>query len=190
MKIQLVCLTIAVCLGFAGSANASLVTGGGFNNATDLGEWTFAAATTNNASVFGQLAPIEGASYVRFTGIPGNGFAYQDVNVTNGQMYRLDFSYGGGDNATGNIGINVQVGGGALHDMTYGATTGVFTGESVIFTATADGLLRIQFSEDSTDSDGEFAAVDGVSLVAIPEPGSLLLFGVALVGLPFTRRRK
>lgn len=192
MKTQFLCLTAVLCMAFAGTANASLVTGGGFNDAADLALWTpNSESTTSNAAVFGELAPIEGASYLRFTGRGGMGFAEQTVDVMSGGEYKLTFSFGGGDDSAANgVGVNVTIdSGGSLADTTYAVIDNTFTSTMITFTAGAD-MVTIRFSEDSIDSDGQFAAVDGVSLTNVPEPTSMLLFGIAAVGLPLVRRRK
>jgi len=166
---------------FAASAQANIVTNGGFETGDFSGWSTAAAPVGSDFNVFAQ--PHSGAFSVKFSADAGQHDAiFQVLPTANGQQYTLEFwvlNYGAGDDS-----LQVLWEGGAALDLTP-VSTPLESWEfiSVPLTATANGSeLRFRlFDTIST------VLIDDISVQPVPEPATAALAIVG--GLLCIRRR-
>ena len=185
-----------------GNAHANLVTNGNFGTG-DLTGWTNAG----NVDVLSDTELMAAyPSAINDTGIPyvadfggGNGqddgTISQTFSTTAGTNYSLSFLYGaigtgdGSEASNQSIQLNLA---GDLIPITAVTTTNFATllnTYTYTFTATGDSFT-IGVTDESlsgNDADGILANVD---LENIPEPTSLALLGVSLLGLRLGRRKR
>jgi fibronectin-binding autotransporter adhesin len=151
-------------LGGTGSVGASAVT-------VDAGGFLAPGASIESLDVGG--ATINGTLAVQYQGVPGAGNDLIDLlNVAGGLDITnaiLDFSDLGG-----------TVDDGALIFAKYGSLTGTQF-------ASVTGLLPLNYTIDYAYNDG--ASSNNIALVQVPEPCSLGLAGVMLLGLCICHRR-
>lgn len=194
---------VAVLLAWSTSARADLVTDGDFSAGTIgtsiIPSWT----ATGNVDVFNAAAACchsgdtGTGNFLLFGGGdgPNDGQVSQTLTTVAGTEYVLSFLYGATSSpaglgtqsiavAAGNLNTTV-VSGVAQHDYSLvldpftfdfqasgPATTLTFSNASGLLTDSIDGIL------------------DSVSVVAVPEPTSLLVFAACLGGLGLMRKRR
>ncbi len=141
----------------------------------------------------------DGGNYIAADGAYEVAPISQTINgLVSGQQYALSFWYAGAQQYNFN-GITteqwlVSLGGQQLSTAVLTDQSNGFTGwqyTTLTFTATSSSELLSFLAAGTPNGEPPFTLLDGVSLNAVPEPGSgsLLLSGVIAVGL-FVRRRQ
>lgn len=69
-----------------------------------------------------------------------------------------------------------------------GVDTG-WTNESVAINAAGTGRYAFRYFVDNTNINGNYVGIDSVLVNSVPEPTSVALFGVAVLGLALSRRK-
>ena len=184
------------------AANADLIVNGGFED-PDIPTGSFAifgigitgwyVTSGSGIEIQDNIAgsPFEGDQLVELDSFSNSGMA-QDVGTSSSALYELIFAFSARPNIpeTSN-GIDIFWDGSLLDSITasgLGLSDTSWTVFSYLVTATTD-LSVLEFRATGT-SDSLGGYLDGVSLVAVPEPGTLALLGIGLAGLGLTRRRR
>jgi len=192
-KMLLLALLVAPLLSQAGPVN--LVQNGSFESNTlasgawqilnngQLSQWQVGS---NGVELRNNVAgkAFDGVNYVELDGY-SNGSIAQVLNTVQGQWYQLTFAYSNRSGVPVNSnGIGWSVGG--LSDsaplLAYNNTgDNVWSQLSVRWQATSNSTL-LSFTGQGI-SDGVGSSLDAVSVTNVPEPESLSLAGLALLGL-------
>jgi PEP-CTERM motif len=162
------------------AAGTNLVQNGGFETG-DLGNWT-EVGNTGFAGVACAGAP-EGSCEAFFGPIGALGGIAQNISTTVGGEYTISFilnSDGGTPGA-----FEADFGSQTLLSLTNPAAAGdqVFT--FTAFATSVNTLLQFEFQDDPG-----FMMLDAVQVASIPEPASVALVGVGLLGLALGRKRR
>ncbi|MEM7613358.1 MAG: DUF642 domain-containing protein [Pseudomonadota bacterium] len=199
-------LAIASILGFGVStaANASLIVNGGFED-NDVnggaGGWQWYSASDVNGwdgsnieiwQDFGSIGAYEGEQHAELNAHPNGGDVFsifQTFSTVEGASYELFFAYGA--RRSDNEAFQVELlGASTLLDQLIDDHTVNNVWETFSFTFTADSsetTLRFTAITPDTGTVGNF--LDGISVVAVPAPGTLLLLGGALIGFGLRRKQ-
>jgi hypothetical protein len=117
--------------------------------------------------------------------------------LTTGAQYTVSFWFAGAQqyNFTGSTTEQWMVSLGnqtlstaVLSDPSHGFTGWVYT--SLTFTATSSSEVLSFLANGTPNGEPPFSLLDGVSMQAVPEPGSVTLFSAGLIGLAFVVRRR
>jgi hypothetical protein len=152
----------------------------------------------NKGSNNGLSASPVGGNYVAADGNYGVAPLQQTVNgLAIGQQYQLTFYWAGvqqsnRDGATTEQ-WKVTFGGDTLATAVLNDPSHGFTGwkqETMNFTAKSTSQVLSFLAVGTPVGDPPFSLLDGVSMNAVPEPGSLALLGLGMGLLSFTARRR
>ena len=184
------------------AANADLIVNGGFED-PDISTGSFAifgagipgwyVTTGDGIEIQDNVAgsPYEGGQHVELDARRNSGMA-QNVGTSSGTLYELVFAFSArpGVSELSN-GIDVFWDGLLLDSITAsgaGLNDTSWTIYSFLLTAGADHTILEFRATGISDSLGGY--LDGISLVAVPEPGTLALLGIGLFAMSLYRRRK
>ncbi|MEL7022735.1 MAG: DUF642 domain-containing protein [Pseudomonadota bacterium] len=187
------------------TANASLIVNGGFED-TDVnggdGGWQWYTSSNvdgwegSNIEIwqdFGAIGPYEGNQHAELNAHPSSGDAFsifQSFETNPGDTYELFFAYGARRNNDESFQVQLDgIGVGSLLDQLIDDhTVNAWSTFSYVFTADSTSTtLRFTSVTPESGTVGNF--LDGISVVAVPAPGTLLLLGTALMGLGLRRRK-
>jgi hypothetical protein len=142
----------------------------------------------------------EGLNVLELNGHPGTGSGAfsisQSFSTVVGQQYELSFAGRKRQNSTEEFSVSVGTldGNGQLDDLAldYAIDShefGTWTNFTYLFEATGS-MSTLRFTSLDLIDDTTGNLLDDVSIVSVPEPSIIALFGLGLVGIGFTRRRR
>lgn len=176
-------IAVAALAALSGPASASgvnLVTNGGFETGNFTG-WTPIGATGFNGVQCPGVGALQGSCDAFFGPIGSLGGIQQTLATTAGAQYFISFIFNSDGGTPGNF--IVDFGGQNLLNLVNPPSAGNQTFAFNAIATAASTVLKFQFRDDPG-----FVLLDGVQV--IPEPASLGLVSLALLGLAASRRRK
>lgn len=182
---RLVLVTI-LAWAFHGRATADYVVNGGFESG-DFAGWT-QSGNTGFTSV-SSTAAFTGNFGAVFGPVGSMGFIAQTITTTPGAQYDLSFALASDGNVPNEA--LVTFGGTTVFDQTNIPLGPYASFHFTVTASSASSVLQFGFQNDPG-----FLQLDNVSLVAhssvkgVPEPGSLALASLGLIGLALTRSRQ
>jgi len=196
-------MSITIFLFLCSSSYATVIFSDNFEGGDLSLNWT-GKTTGSNAAIVAE--PIGGDNALSFTGTNSGGDIFTSTNSFSAGTYWLSFDYLGtsnDDNSGGYVGIsNTFLPTGSSDHVWYWATGTVSGAEDVLIDDGAWHSYTFQFTtawndfhlmlEDFVSPAGD-AFFDNISLsntAPVPEPATMLLFGLGLLGLAGVSRKK
>lgn len=187
----------------ASAANANLITNGGFEDPA-LGEdgWAYFDASDvdgwsgSNVEIWrnhDERNAFEGEQFAELNSHPGPGedysnfTLYQEFGTTVGNWYDFSFAYKARNDDAESFRFEIGSDSSYLGSLINDHTTSDWSVHEGGFQANSE-ISTIWFRSETDGTEGNF--LDNVSVTArVPEPGTLALLGLGLVGLATRRRR-
>lgn len=198
-------LAIASILGLivTTAANATLIVNGGFEN-NDVnggaGGWQYYDSADvdgwdgSNIEIwqdFGAIGPYEGQNHAELNAHPNTGDVFsifQSFSTVKGASYELFFAYGARRSDKEEFQVQLEGASFLLDELIDDHVVNVWSTFSYSFTAdSTETTLRFTAIKPDTGTVGNF--LDGISVVEVPAPGTLLLLGGALIGFGLRRKK-
>ncbi|WP_405240433.1 PEP-CTERM sorting domain-containing protein [Lentisalinibacter orientalis] len=193
-------ISAATLLLFAGASNATVIFSDNFDDENGgvgvLNYFGFDNWTVENGTV-----DLIGNGYFDF--LPGNGL-YVDLDGSTGDAgemvsstpisigpgtYHLSFDLAGNHRNNNSETVTVEVNLGDIFSSTYSlGRFDPFTTFGTTFNVVSEMSVSLFFANAGGDNIGML--LDNVSLTRVPEPGTLALLGLGLLGVGAARRRK
>ncbi len=179
---------------FAVTAQANLIVNGGFEDAAIENGWSYgdeAGWEGDNVEIwdnFGAIGPYEGDKHAELNAHPNDGSTfsiYQEFKTIVDQAYNLFLAYGARSSTEESFLVEVT----GAEDMTMSDhEVNKWSTYEGIFIATAEKTtLRFTSIVPQSHTVGNF--LDDIRVTAVPEPGSLALLGLGMIGLAVARRK-
>ena len=161
----------------------NIVENGGFEQGDAGWGWTY-----NYGVWFGFPDAAEGGNFGEV-----DGTIYQDLAMTPGQQYQLQFALAGNSNISSSEVVNVLWGGNGIGNASWNPAGHNINSMGWVwsdFDVTASSFTtRLTFANPYVgDGSGRIDLVDAISVVAIPEPSRLLLLGLGWLALSKRQR--
>lgn len=193
----------------AASVPVNLIMNGSFEMGTAPGALGYSQLSAGNSAITDWTIAGDSIDYISTYWTASNdssrsldlngattGKVQQQVSLTSGQQYLLNFDLAGNPDDAGDTKyMEVVITNGSTVSQTYSFdTTGNtrtdmgWVTESLLFTA--DATANYTFTFASLDTGPYGPALDNVTLSAVPLPPAVILFGSALVGVTLLGRRR
>jgi hypothetical protein len=197
-------ITVVLLLTVSGYAHSNLIVNGGFESPDISSGWTYGADPSGSwqgdnievwASGFSGVDSYEGNQHAELNAHSYDGTVwsiYQSFDSMLAEVYNISFAYRARQNSSEAFRVTLHDSNGTiLDDLIDDHVTGQWNYFADSFLGTGNEItLTFTSVNPATGTAGNF--LDGVQVTSnVPEPSTLVLFGLGLAGLGFgTRHRK
>ena len=191
---------VALALVAASSANANIILNGDFETGAFSPDWNASgnvqvAGPAANAFYFGGgSAAKNGGFLVAFNGgnMAPNGVISQTFGTSQGTEYAVTFDFGATSGGFQKIMADILgANGSVLNSITATGTNAPADLQSFTFSFIANSnASTLRFTDFSTNNSiNQDGLLDNVAVAAVPEPTSIALLGLGLLGVVASRRK-